>query len=356
MPEIAPVLTVDLSAIRANYRLLKERHAKKSCAAVVKANAYGLGVEAVSRALWDEGCRTFFVATLAEAVALRKTLADARIGVFGGLLAKEEKKYLRHRLTPVLNEPSQVTRWEKAAAGAAAIIHVDTGMTRLGFNHTDLKGLAQRHAHFCEHSVAYVMSHLACANEPQHAKNSEQLLRFRQALQLLPRARGSLCNSSGVFLGEKFHFDLARPGCALYGINPTEEKNPMQPVAVLAAPLLQVRTPDVDETVGYGGTYKAPKGSRIAIAGIGYADGWMRLQSNIGHAFVAGVKVPLAGRVSMDMVALDVSSVPPLALDKATHAEFINAQQTVDDLATLCGTIGYEIFTRLGARIARRYV
>ena len=355
MPDIAPILTVDLSAIRANYRLLKERHAKKSCAAVVKANAYGLGVEDVSKALWDEGCRTFFVATLAEAVQLRKTLADARIGVFGGLLAKEEKKYLRHRLTPVLNELSQVKRWEKAAAGAPAIIHVDTGMTRLGFTQTDLKELVHKHAHFCEHSVAYVMSHLACASEPEHPKNAEQLMRFKQALQLLPRARGSLCNSSGVFLAEKFHFDLARPGCALYGINPTEDTNPMQQVATLSAPLLQVRTLDVNETVGYGGTYKAPKGSRIAIAGIGYADGWMRLQSNIGHAYVAGVKVPLAGRVSMDMVALDVSTLPAQALDKAGCAEFINAQQTVDDIATLCGTIGYEVFTRLGRRVLRQY-
>jgi alanine racemase len=350
-------LTVNLSALRANYQLLKSRHAKQSLAAVVKANAYGLGVKDVADALWAEGCRTFFVATLEEALPLRKQLPDARIGVFNGLLPKEEKKYIRYRLTPVLNDLGQVQRWEKSApASTPAIIHIDTGMTRLGLNHTDFKTLAMRHQHFCEHNVAYVMSHLACANEPSHAKNMEQLARFRQALQLLPRARGSLCNSSGLFLDPKYHFDMARPGCALYGINPTNETNPMQQVATLSAPLLQVRTLDVNESVGYGATYNAPKGSRIAITGLGYADGWMRLQSNAGFAYVAGVKVPLAGRVSMDMIALDVSQVPEKSITPNTRAEFINDKQTVDAIANACGTIGYEIFTRIGKRVQRNYI
>jgi alanine racemase len=349
-------LTVNLTAIRANYQLLKSRHAKQSLAAVIKANAYGMGVKEVADALWAEGCRTFFVATLEEALLLRKQLPDARIGVFNGLLPKEEKKYLRYRLTPVLNDLGQVQRWEKAApAGTPAIVHIDTGMTRLGFTQSDLKTLALRHHHFAEHNVAYVMSHLSCANEPTHAKNTEQLARFREAMQLLPRARGSLCNSSGLFLDAKFHFDMARPGCALYGINPTGGANPMQQVATLSAPLLQVRTLDVNETVGYGATYNAPKGSRIAIAGLGYADGWMRLQSNAGFAYVAGVKVPLAGRVSMDMIALDVSQVPEKSITASTRAEFINEKQTVDDIANACGTIGYEIFTRIGKRVQRQY-
>lgn len=352
----AATLTIDLAAIGANYQLLKSRHAKQSLAAVVKANAYGLGVEAVAKALWSEGCRTFFVATLEEALPLRKQLPDARIGVFDGLLPKEEKKYIRYRITPVLNELSQVQRFEKAApAGTPAIVHIDTGMTRLGLNHTDFKTLAMRHHHFCEHNVAYVMSHLACANEPEHLKNKEQLARFRQAMQLLPRARGSLCNSSGLFLDPKFHFDMARPGCALYGINPTNGTNPMRQVATLSAPLLQVRTLDVNESVGYGATYAAAKGSRIAITGLGYADGWLRSQSNQGFAYVAGVKVPLAGRVSMDMIALDVSQVPEKALTATARAEFINDKQTVDDIATACGTIGYEIFTRIGKRVQRVY-
>ena len=357
MSTITPILTVNLAAIRANYSLLKTRHAKQSLAAVVKADAYGLGMAEVAAALWNEGCRTYFVATLDEALRLRKQLADARIGVFNGLLPKDEKKYLRYRLTPVLNDLGQVQRWDKAAPPSTpAIVHIDTGMTRLGLTHSDFQTMVTRHHHFAEHGIAYVMSHLACANEPEHPKNSEQLTRFRQAMQLLPRVRGSLCNSSGLFLAPKFHFDMARPGCALYGINPTETTNPMQQVATLCAPILQVRTLDANESVGYGATYNAPKGSRIAIAALGYADGWMRLQSGKGFAYIEGVKVPLAGRVSMDMVALDVSALPADVITANSRVEFINAKQTVDDIAKSCGTIGYEIFTRMGNRIARKYV
>ena len=353
LPLNTPTLTIDLAAIRANYRLLKSRHAKGSLSAVVKADAYGLGMKAVAPALWAEGCRTYFVATLDEDIALRKCLPDARIGVFSGLLAKQEKKFTRYRLAPVLNDPGQVERWEKVAPAAPAIIHIDTGMTRLGMTQADLQKLVARHHRFAEHGLAYIMSHLACANEPEHPKNAEQLARFRQAMQLLPRVRGSLCNSSGLFLDSKFHFDMARPGCALYGINPTNDNNPMQQVATLSAPLLQIRTLDRDETIGYGATYKAVKGSRIAIAALGYADGWLR--RNQGCATIAGIKVPIAGRVSMDMVALDVSQAAPELLTPDTRAEFMGSQQTVDDIAKACGTIGYEIFTRIGARVQRHY-
>lgn len=356
MSALAPVLTVDLTAVRANYRLLKERHAKGALAAVVKANAYGLGVAGVAPALWEEGCRTYFVATLAEGAALRKLLPEARIGVFNGLLPKEEKKYLRYRLTPVLNNPDQAQRWIKASSGASpAIAHVDTGMTRLGFTHGEFQRFVLKQPHFAEHHVAYVMSHLACANDSGDAKNAEQLMRFRQAMQVLPRARGSLCNSSGLFLDAKFHFDMARPGCALYGINPTEGENPMRQVAALSAPILQIRTLEGDETVGYGATCKAHKGSRIAIVAFGYADGWMRLQDRPGFAHIAGVRVPIAGRVSMDMIALDVSAIPPAKLTEASRVEFIGDGQTVDDIAARWGTIGYEVFTRIGSRVERRF-
>ncbi len=200
-----------------------------------------------------------------------------------------------------------------------------------------------------------LMSHLACANEPDHPKNAEQLRRFREALKLLPGAQASLCNSSGLFLPPEFHFDLARPGCALYGINPGEGKNPMQPVATLSAPILQLRTLERDDTVGYGATYAAKKGSRIAIAALGYADGYFRsLLSNNAFAFVAGHKAPIIGRISMDMLALDViRRSRKRRSPKTARAEFINAQQTVDDIAAACGTIGYEIFTRIGRRVKR---
>ncbi len=348
-----PVLTVNLTNLRANYRLLKARHAKGSIAAVVKADAYGLGVAKVAPAFWDEGCRIFFVATLAEGVALRKLLPDARIGVFNGLLAKEEKKYLRNRLTPVLCDPGQAERWAKAGGETApAILHVDTGMTRLGFTHTDFEALLRKKPHFAEHNIAYLMSHLACANEAEDPKNAEQLMRFRQAMQLVPRVRGSLCNSSGLFLSDKFHFDMARPGCALYGINPVHGDNPMLPVASLCAPILQLRQLDRDETVGYGATYKAKKSSSIAIMALGYADGWMRTQ-NQPVAFVDGVAVPYAGRVSMDMIALDVTGVK---ISPASRVEFMNSQYKVDDVALQWNTIGYEVLTGISKRVEKRYI
>lgn len=351
-----PVLAVDLAAIRANYRLLKDRHAANTAAAVVKANAYGLGMDEVARALWAEKCRTFFVATLSEGVQLRKTLPDARIGVFNGLMAKEEKKYIEKRLTPVLNNIPQLERWAKIATPSfPAMLHVDTGMTRLGLTDSELDYALTRHGRFLQNGLAYVMSHLACANEKKHPKNTQQLTRFRTALGKLPGVKASLSNSSGLFLPEAFHFDLARPGCALYGINPTDGKNPMRPVATLSAPFLQIRTLDRDETIGYGATFTARKGSRIGIVAFGYADGWLRSLSNQCHAYVAGVKVPVAGRVSMDMIALDLSHLPAAALARATHAEFLNDKQTVDDIARAAGTIGYEIFTRIGQRVERRY-
>ena len=350
------ILDVNLTALASNYRLLKQRHARQSVAAVVKADAYGLGMNAVAKQLWDEGCHDFFVATLSEGIALRNLLPDARIGVFNGLFAKEEKEYLHHRLLPVLNDAGQLEQWEKATPHSPAMLHIDTGMTRLGFNYTDLRHAALRHHSFVTNRLALVMSHLACAGETHHAKNAEQLARFHEALQLLPGIKTSLSNSSGLFLSRDFHFDLARPGCALYGINPTLGTNPMQPVATLSAPLLQIRTLDRDETIGYDATYAAKKGSRIAVVGLGYADGWLRALGNKGFAYIADYKVPIVGKISMDMLALDVTHVPEAHLAAGSRTEFINPTQTVDDIAAAANTIGYEIFTRIGSRVERRYI
>jgi alanine racemase len=355
MTSFLPTLTVNLLALTANYRLLKNTHAKKSIAAVVKANAYGLGVKNVSLALWAEGCRDFFVATLAEAIELRAILPKAKIGVFQGLLAGEETEYIHHCLTPVLNEVSQIERYlplqEKIADLA---IHIDTGMTRLGICESDLKNpiISKIKAQ----NSLLILSHLACANEQSHPKNHEQLERFHVALKYFTNAKASFANSSGVFLPPEFHFDIARTGCALYGITPTDDVNPMQPVATLSAPILQIRTLDRDETIGYGATVSAKKGSSIAIIALGYADGYFRILSNQGFAFVSGHKVPLLGRVSMDMIALDISNIPESQITAKIRAEFINNQQTVDDIATQCKTIGYEIFTNIGNRVQRIYI
>ncbi len=342
-------LTVNLSAIRANFCLLRARHAKQNIAAVVKANAYGLGVAAVSAAIWDEGGREFFVATLEEAVELRGVLPQAKIYVFQGIFSGEEAEFTKHRLIPVLNSLEQV---EKYGRGGEIVIHIDTGMTRLGLCETDLSRLPSFH----KSQSILIISHLACANNPEHPKNIEQLTRLRKALALFPSAKVSFANSSGLFLSEGFHFDLGRPGCALYGINPTDGQNPMQQVATLCAPILQIRELDRAETVGYSATYAAQKGSRIAVVGMGYADGYFRHLSNQGFVYIAGYKSPVLGRVSMDMVAVDVSKIHEAQLSPETRAEFINAEQTVDDVANQANTIGYEVFTRIGQRVKREYV
>jgi len=362
-----PTLTVNLSAICTNYQLLKSHHAKHNVAAVVKANAYGLGVAEVSKALWDNGCCDFFVATLEEGIELRNVLPDektAKIGVFQGLFTGEEKEYTKCRLTPVLNDISQIERFIKCdllSANSQTMIHVDTGMTRLGLSETDLQTLSSKLQ--IPDSKLLIISHLACANTPDHPKNTEQLLRFHTALAHFSNSginvKASFANSAGVFLPNEFHFDLARTGCALYGISPTDDqKNQMQNVVTLSAPILQIRTLDRDETIGYGATANAKAGARIAIVGIGYADGYTRLLGNKSFAYIAGHKAPIIGRISMDLVAIDVSQIAEneLSAKSTLNAEFINAAQTVDDIANAANTIGYEVFTRIGNRVKREYI
>lgn len=351
MPNHA-TLTIDLSAVAANYRLLKARHATHAVGAVVKADAYGLGLGVVSKRLWKEGCREFFVATLEEGTELRRVLPEANITVFQGMLAREEKEYRTHRLFATVNTLEQFKR--QAAGPERLTLQVDTGMTRLGLTQKDLSVIAAMHQ--VSASGLVMMSHLACASDPAHGKNAEQLQRFGEALKLFPGARASLCNSAGIFLSPDYHFDLGRPGCALYGIHPAERpgENPMRPVATLSAPILQIRELEREEAVGYGATFKAAKNSRIAIVGLGYADGYLRSLGGKGVVFVGGRKAPVVGRVSMDMVAVDMTGFPEMK--PGARAEFINARYTVNDMAHDAGTIGYEIFARLGRRVKRVYV
>jgi len=356
-----PILTVNLTALRNNYILLKSLHAKYNIASVVKANAYGLGVSGVSLALWEAGCREFFVATLDEGVELRAILPNAKIGVFQGLFAGEEKEYTLNNLLPVLNSVEQVRRflaYKSWNSENPMIMHIDTGMARLGLSQTELSAIA---ASMETPEKKIIMSHLACANTPDHPKNAEQLARFKEDLQCFPNAKASLSNSAGLFLPHEFHFDLARTGCALYGINPLDKnnkdsENAVENVVTLSAPIVQIRSLDRDENIGYGATVAAPAGSRIAIVGMGYADGYSRLLGNKGFAYINEHKAPVIGRVSMDLIALDISKISEENLKNVNKAEFINDKQTVDDIARECNTIGYEIFTSIGARVKREYV
>lgn len=329
---------------------------------MVKANAYGLGVAEVSKSLHSVGCTDFFVATLEEAMELRLALPapSVTIGVFQGLFKNEEAEYARLNITPVLNDIAQIerfTNYQQWGKSMKMLIHIDTGMTRLGLTAGDIKKISQKLQNNCRNIT--LLSHLACASTPSHPKNQEQLKRFSDLLSGFPDAKASLANSAGVFLGKNFHFDSARVGCALYGINPIEDSpSPLAEVVRLSAPILQIRQLEHDETVGYGATASRKTGARIAIIGIGYADGYHRLLGNYGNnacVYIAGHKAMLAGRVSMDMIAVDVSPIPENVINTATEAEIINKTQTVDDLAMQASTIGYEILSRLGRRITRTY-
>lgn len=348
-------LTVNLSAIADNYALLRSRHAKNQTAAVVKADAYGLGVKSVAPVLQKTGCKHFFVATLEEGITLRSVIADAPIYIFQGPFTGEEKEYLLHRLRPVLNSPEQVARWAALPVKSPAALHVDTGMCRLGLSQTELEKL-HSDSSFAKLDLQLLMSHLAVASEPEHPLNDEQLRRFEVARKLLPSVPCSLANSSGHFLGSNFHYDLGRPGCSLYGITPNDRlPNPMRQVATLDAPILQLREVDRNETIGYGGTTRVTKGMRTATIAIGYADGIFRSLSHRFSGFIGEMEVPMLGRVSMDMLCFDVSHVPLAQIEKNPSIQLIGPRQSVDRVAELCHTIGYEVFTRIGSRVKRVY-
>ncbi|MDE2228853.1 MAG: alanine racemase [Alphaproteobacteria bacterium] len=351
------ILEIDLRAVAANWRRLQRELAPGArMAAVVKADAYGLGVARIGPILARAGCGLFFVATLDEGVALRKVLPKAAIAVLDGALAGSETVFARARLIPVLNDLGQVVRWSKAHPRKPAILHLDTGMARLGLSRTEVDRLAADPALLARVDLAAIMSHLACADEPRHPKNPEQLARFRAALARLPKAPASLASSSGIFLGPAYHFEIVRPGAALFGINPLPgQPNPMQPTVALKAKILQVRDVDAGETVGYGATHRMERPSRIATVAVGYADGWLRSASNRGSAAIAGRRVPVVGRISMDLLTLDVTGIEAGQAKPGAYVDLLDDSYGVDDAADAAGTIGYEMLTLLGRRYARIY-
>ncbi|WP_198374540.1 alanine racemase [Neoroseomonas rubea] len=353
-----PLLTVDLGAIVANWRDLAARGAPGAVAGVVKADAYGLGVGAVAPALRVAGCRHFFVACLTEGLALRAILGPGpMIAVLEGFPPGADGDAA---LVPVLNSLAEVAA--QAAAGRAAgvarraILHIDTGMARLGLDAGELARLSADHGMLAGLDLLYVMTHLACADEPEHPLNATQAARFAAACAGLPACRRSLANSSGMFLGAGFASDLARPGCALYGVNPTPgAPNPMRQVVRLAAPVLQVREIAAGESVGYGASWTASRPSRIATVAAGYADGYLRSLSGRAMADFRGRPIPLVARVSMDLTTFDVTDHPDIV--PGQHLTLIGGEGCApDEVAAQAGTIGYEILTSLGARYARDYV
>ena len=349
----AAVLEIDLAAVVANWHDLAARHQSGPVAGVVKADAYGLGARQIALALYEAGCRHFFVAHLAEALAIRPVIPGAMLAVLNGVIAGTEPDYIAHDITPVLGSLPAIAGW-RVAHGGKAILHVDTGMNRLGLDAADLAALATDPTKLRGLDIRYIMTHLVASEIPADPENRRQHARFAAARALLPPARSSFANSSGIFLGPDFASDLARPGAALYGINPTPGRpNPMRNVVTLRARILQIRDIPQGATVGYNGTWTAPRPSRIATLAVGYADGWPRGISNRGHAFFDGRPVPLVGRVSMDLTTYDVTDFP--AIQAGAWLELMGPSLPPDAVADAAGTNGYEILTSLGARYARVY-
>jgi alanine racemase len=356
----AAVLTVDLDAVVANWRRLQAMAPAAACAAVVKADAYGLGASHVAPALADAGCRNFFVALPDEALTLRPLLpADAVIYALGGVCGAE-KAFSAYNIRPVLNHLGEIARWAEIAAQAGrrlpAAVHIDTGMNRLGLGPDELAILADAPQRLTGIAVAHWISHLACSEEADNPMNPRQRADFVAATARLPQAARSLANSSGIFRGPDYHFDLLRPGAALYGVNPTPGRdNPMAAAVRLDARVLQVRNVDSPMTVGYGAAHHAGGPGRIATIAAGYADGYLRSAGGRGVVRINGVAAPVVGRVSMDLITVDVSGLPAGAVRSGDLAQIIGPDNNVDAVAEQAQTIGYEILTSLGARYRRVY-
>jgi alanine racemase len=362
--ETGGTLTIDLAAIAANWRTLAHQALTVECGAVVKANGYGLGIEPVAAALAKVGCKTFFVADLAEARRVRSRAPDATIYVLDGCTPEGSAAFVELNARPVINSMTELAEWDAFAAArhwqGGAALQVDTGINRLGISAEEAAALAPR-VQTENHGIALLMSHLACAEVADHPLTVSQITLFRELRALYRGIPASLANSSGIFLGDSALCDLVRPGAALYGVNPTPGRpNPMQSVVELSGRILQIRRVAEGQTVGYGATWTAKRASRIVVVALGYADGLLRAASGTdaargATALVAGIPCPVVGRISMDLACIDVTDLADGAVHRGDFATFIGGALTVDDFAAAAGTIGYEVLTRLGPRCHLTY-
>jgi alanine racemase len=363
-PETGGTLAVDLDAIADNWQTLTRRLFAVECGAVVKANAYGLGLEPVTARLVKAGCKTFFVADVAEARRARSRAREAAIYVLNGFSPEAANAFAELNVQPVINSTVELAEWDAFVAtqgwrGGAAI-HIDTGMNRLGMSAEEAAALAPRLQQE-NHGITLLMSHLACAEVQDHPLNASQIRLFRELRMLYHGVPASLANSAGIFIGDTAHFDVARPGAALYGINPTPGRtNPMRNVLTLSGLVLQVRKVPQGESVGYGAAWNAKRASRIAVAALGYADGSLRAGSGPdrkagGSAIVAKRRCPIVGYISMDLTCIDVTDLPNNAVRRGDSATFIGEDLLIDEVAASAGTIAYEVLVRLGSRCHLAY-
>lgn len=365
MLHAAGLLTIDRQAVRDNYALLTKRlrHGCRS-GAVVKANGYGLGAIEIAQTLLSAGCRDFFVAKPAEGTALRTAIPDPDVTIYilNGFYGSQEDDYITHHLTPVLGSFIEIEGWralgQKTGRALPAALKFNIRMNRLGLGQMETKELLANPSMLNGMDMRLVMSHFACADEPDHEMTTLQHRIFDEIAAHFPNAEKSLCNSPGIFRDPAFHYDLVRPGMALYGLNPTPEaKNPMRPVVSLSLPVTRTRIVYPGAIVGYGATYRFEKEAPLATVAAGYADGIFRSLSNHGALYWQGIRCPIRGRISMDLTTVDLSDVPPEQRPKpGDQMELLGEHQSADDLAHDAGTIGYEVLTALGQRYQRQYI
>ncbi|MDN3030365.1 MAG: alanine racemase [Candidatus Tisiphia sp.] len=355
-------LEIDLAKIRTNYRIISEICKNSKIAAVVKANSYGLGADIIAPALQMENCQNFFVNSVNEGVELRKVLgAKPNIFVFHGVFYNDVEEFGNSNLIPVLNSLQQIAIWQKFAAKKQQVlrctIHVDTGMHRLGMADIEMQRIIDNPSLLSGLELQYVISHLSASEIADNPYNLQQLTKFRYYLNYLPTAKASLANSSSIFLGQEYHFDLIRPGASLYGLNPLgiSSKNPMHNPIRLTAPIIQLQELPPESYIGYNMTFKTKRNRLIATLPLGYADGYSRAFSNCGEVCIGSYLAPVVGRVSMDLITIDVTELPPNEIFLGQQVEIIGDYCTPDKIASVINTIGYEILTMLGDRYKRVY-
>lgn len=354
LAEPAPRLIIDLAVIQRNYARIRELAPNAEAGAVVKANGYGLGATQIIPALADAGCRNFYVAHTSEGREAREALAGrpANIYVFNGFWPSELPALRSAELFPVINELAQLEQLRRLAPDLPCAIHFDTGMSRLGLDEAETQALMADPARLDAIDVRQVMSHLACADEPDHPLNARQRDRFTRIRTAFPGIPASLSNSAGVLLGESYHFDVLRPGLALFGGVPAPgHASPFEPAVTIDAPILQIRELKPGDTIGYGATYTANETRRIATVAAGYADGLLRSFGNGGYGRIQEVRVPIVGRVSMDLIGVDVTEAGPVK--PGDPVCFLGS--AIEDMADSAATISYEFLVRLGLRFHRIY-
>jgi alanine racemase len=361
-PQVLAVSVIDLDHLAANYAKIQGRlRGNTQIAAVVKADSYGFGAVNVVRRLYVEGCRMFFVATINEGIEIRSVLnSDANIFILSGLLERTEDLLLSHKLTPVLNGPQQADLWinyaRKMEKKLDAVIHVDTGIFRNGFSEADIMAY---HGKISDNlNIIFVMSHLACADVPDHDMNELQLNKFKEILKILGNPVASLSATYGFFLGREYHFDIIRPGKTLYGIAIRDDKiGDMLPIVDVFSRIVQINSLNAGDTVGYGATFTAPRNMKTVTIGVGYADGFMRKFSGFGHGFLGGKKIPMVGRISMDYTVLDATDVDESHLKIGNWVALTRTPDyTLERWALELGTLPYEIACRFGQRVERVYI